>query len=122
MSNLDAATDFLTLASSGHVKQAFSQYVDSSFKHHNPFFEAGPGALAAAMDDNAKQHPAKVCTIHHAVANDNLVIVHSHVRMAPDELGVATMHVFRFVDGKIVELWDVGQPVPAESPNTDGMF
>jgi len=30
--------------------------------------------------------------------------------------------LFRFEDGKIVELWDFGQPVPAESPNTDGLF
>lgn len=122
MSNVDAATDFLTLASSGHVKQAYAQYVDRSFKHHNPFFEAGANALMLGMDDNAKEHPAKTCTIHHAVGNDNLVMVHSHVRMEPDEPGIAVVHVFRFVDGKIVELWDVGQPVPDESPNTDGMF
>jgi predicted SnoaL-like aldol condensation-catalyzing enzyme len=24
--------------------------------------------------------------------------------------------------GKIIELWDVGQAIPAESPNENGMF
>jgi hypothetical protein len=36
--------------------------------------------------------------------------------------GFATLHLFRFEAGKIVELWDLGQPMPAESPNKDGMF
>ncbi len=43
-------------------------------------------------------------------------------RCCPDDLGVATLHLFRFEDGMIVELWDFGQPVPAESSNADGIF
>jgi predicted SnoaL-like aldol condensation-catalyzing enzyme len=44
------------------------------------------------------------------------------VRLKPGDLGVALVHIFRFADGRIVELWDVGQPVPEESPNQYGMF
>jgi hypothetical protein len=36
--------------------------------------------------------------------------------------GVATLHLFRFEDGKVVELWDFGQPIQADSPNSDGPF
>jgi len=33
-----------------------------------------------------------------------------------------SVHLFRFEGDHIVELWDIGQPVPAESVNTNGMF
>jgi hypothetical protein len=36
--------------------------------------------------------------------------------------GVAVVHIFRFEGERIAELWDVGPPVPAENPNTVGMF
>jgi hypothetical protein len=29
---------------------------------------------------------------------------------------------FVFEEGRIVELWDVGQPTPEQSPNQYGMF
>ena len=43
--------------------------------------------------------------------------VHSHARLKPEDLGGAVIHIFRFENGRIVELWDLGQPVPEESPN-----
>ena len=39
-----------------------------------------------------------------------------------DEPAVATIHLFRIEAGRIVELWDVGQPAPADSPNEHGLF
>ena len=36
--------------------------------------------------------------------------------------GFAAVHLFRFDGDRIVELWDVGQPVPEESPNENGVF
>jgi len=50
------------------------------------------------------------------------VVVHFHVRHGPGDLGAAVAHIFRFEEGRIVELWDLGQPVPEESPNRYGMF
>jgi len=29
---------------------------------------------------------------------------------------------FRFEGGKVVELWDIGQLLPNDSPNADGAF
>jgi predicted SnoaL-like aldol condensation-catalyzing enzyme len=121
-SNRNAAADFLRLVSTGHVKQAFSLYVGTTFKHHNPFFESGALALMNAMDANAKANPHKEFIVHHVVAEHNLVAVHGHVRHNPKELGFALVHIFRFSGGRIVEMWDLGQEVPSSSPNSDGMF
>lgn len=52
----------------------------------------------------------------------DLVAVHSHVRKKPDEWGAAVVHIFKFQGDCIVELWDIGQPVPERSPNENGMF
>jgi len=48
--------------------------------------------------------------------------VHAHVRHKPDDLGAALVDIFRLQGDCIVELWDVGQAVPADSPNENGMF
>jgi len=50
------------------------------------------------------------------------VLTHSRVQQKPSDLGAAVVHIFRFENGNIVELWDLGQPVPEESPNQYGMF
>jgi predicted SnoaL-like aldol condensation-catalyzing enzyme len=51
-----------------------------------------------------------------------MVAVHSHVVLEPGDLGVATLYLFRFEDGEIVELWNFGQPIQADSSNSDGPF
>ena len=48
--------------------------------------------------------------------------VHSHVRQNPNDRGAAVVHIFRFEGDRVVELWDMGQPVPENSPNENGMF
>ena len=36
--------------------------------------------------------------------------------------GGAVVHLFRFQNDLIVEFWDVGQPIPVNSPNENGVF
>ncbi len=121
-SNKDAAIAFLQLAASGKVREAYSRFVAAEFRHHNPFFEASAEALMAAMEENARQNPSKALEVKRVVAEGELVVVHFHVRHKPDDLGAAVVHIFRFEKGRIVELWDLGQPVPERSPNQYGMF
>ena len=53
---------------------------------------------------------------------DHLVVLHHHPRMSPDDPGQAVVDIFRVEDGRIVEHWDVMQPVPAESGSDNGTF
>ena len=118
----EVAVSFLRLASSGKVTEAYLQYVDARFRHHNPYFPGDAEALKAAMEENAADFPQKAIDIKHVLADGDLVAVHAHVRLKPGDLGVATIHLFRFEGDRIVELWDVGQAVPESSPNKNGMF
>lgn len=121
-SNKNAAVSFLRLASNGNVSEAYSKFVGDGFRHHNPFFEGSAESLRAGMEDNAKQNPLKVLEVKRVIAEGEFVVTHSHVRQKPDDLGAAVVHIFRFENGRIVELWDLGQPVSEGSPNQYGMF
>lgn len=118
----DAAVSFLRLAASGRVREAYANHGDTGFRHHNPFFAGDAAALATGMEANARQNPDKRLDILRALEDGDLVAVHSHVRHTPEDRGAALVHIFRFEGDRIAELWDIGQPVPAESVNSNGMF
>ena len=120
--NKEAAISFLKMASSGDVREAYSKFVGPGFKHHNPYFDGSTETLMAAMEENARDNPNKTLDVKLAIDDGDFVAVHSHVRLSPDQLGAAVVHIFRFEEGRIVELWDVGQAVPEQSPNQHGMF
>ena len=121
-SHKDTATSFLRLAVSGQAKRAFESYAASDFRHHNPWFRGDAQSLAAAMDENAAQHPDKAIEFINVLEDGDLVAVHSRVRHTPGGPQVAVVHIFRFDGDRVVELWDLAQEVPAESANENGMF
>ena len=121
-SHKTAAQSFLKMAASGDVRRAFSSYVGNGFRHHNPQFPGTADALMTAMEENARQNPEKTIEFKRLLEEDDQVCVLSHVRMNPADRGVALVHIFRFEQDRIVELWDIAQPIPDNSPNANGMF
>jgi predicted SnoaL-like aldol condensation-catalyzing enzyme len=120
MSNTEKAVDFLRLASSGRVREAYDRYIGEAFTHHNPHFAAGADALRTAMEQAHVAEPNKGIDIQHTIADGDFVWVHSRVRK--EARHIAVVHIFRFAAGRVAELWDVGAAVPDPSPNTDGAF
>lgn len=118
----DQAVSFLQLTASGRVEEAYEQYIGPGFRHHNPFFRGDADSLKAAMIENAAVAPNKTLEVKQAIAEGERVAVLSHIKQNPEDVGAAIVHIFRFQHGKIVELWDMGQPVPEKSPNENGMF
>jgi predicted SnoaL-like aldol condensation-catalyzing enzyme len=76
----EAAMDFLRLASSGKVHEAFQLYIGQDFKHHNPYFKGDRRSLMTAMEENAQKNPDKIFDVKRALQDSDLVAVHSHVR------------------------------------------
>ena len=56
------------------------------------------------------------------IAENDLVAVHSHMIPAKGARGTAAVDIFRLENGKIVEHWDVVQPIPENPANNNGMF
>ena len=118
----EAAVEFLQFVVAGRIDEAYQKHVDMRGKHHNLFFTAGFPALQQAMIENHGQFPGKDLTVRNVLGDGDLVAVHSHLVLRPGEMGMVVVHLFRFQGERIVEMWDCGQPVPADSPNEDGAF
>ena len=65
---------------------------------------------------------AIVDDVKRAFADGDFVILHAHLKLQPEDLGLAIVDMFRVEHGKIVEHWDVRQPIPETAANTNGMF
>ncbi len=55
-------------------------------------------------------------------AEEDLVVVHSHMKREPSDRGLAVVDIFRLDNDKVVEHWDVVQEVPENAANPNGMF
>ena len=116
------AVSFLQEVVSGKIRAAYENYIGSDFIHHNPYFRDDADSLMIAMEENAAESPNKILEVKLFIEEGDTVAVHSHVKQSPEDLGGAVVHIFRFQDSKIVELWDVGQPIPEDCLNEKGMF
>jgi predicted SnoaL-like aldol condensation-catalyzing enzyme len=117
----DIAISFLQNAATGKLDEAYG-LVSPNFLHHNAYFAGDAESLKAGMADAHKQFPNTKIDVQRAIAEGDLVAVHSRVQHAPDKPAIAVVHIFRFEDDKIAELWDVGMEVPTDSPNENGAF
>ncbi|WP_270181079.1 nuclear transport factor 2 family protein [Alkalihalobacillus sp. CinArs1] len=121
-SNKEKAVSLLEHVVAGEVRVAFDKYIAEDFIHHNPYFKGDRESLMAAMQENDEAAPDKVFDVKHVVEDGDVVAVHSHIKQHPEDLGAAVVHLFRFQDGLVVEAWDIGQAVPEDSPNENGVF
>ncbi|MCA1029799.1 nuclear transport factor 2 family protein [Bacillus timonensis] len=122
ISRKEQAVTFLQLVASGEVKKAYELFIGSDFKHHNPYFPGNAATLMQAMEENAEQNPQKTLEVKQVIEEGDRVVTYSHIKQTSEDLGWAVVHIFRFEAGRLVELWDIGQAVPENSVNTNGMF
>ena len=120
MSIKESAISFLTSAGLGKVQQAFDQFVAPNFIHHNQYFKGDRESLLKAMVEDHQTNPNKSIDIKQAFVDGNTVITHSHV--VKENMEIAVVHIFRFENNKIVEVWDLGQIMEEDSPNENGAF
>jgi glyoxylase I family protein len=118
----EAAVEFMSLVASGKVQEAYDRHVSRDFRHHNPYFRGDAQSLRTAMAENAEKNPNKTLDVQFALEDGDRVAVFSRITQNPGDRGGAVVHIFRFEGDRIAELWDVGQEIPANSVNENGMF
>ena len=121
-SRADIATSFLRMCARGEVRDAYDRYVSQDFVHHNAWFAGDRESLLRAMEESAAKEPNKSFEVRQVIDGGDKVAVLSHLKRADAGLEYAVVHIARIVDGKIAELWDLGQEIPKDSPNELGMF
>jgi predicted SnoaL-like aldol condensation-catalyzing enzyme len=118
----ESAVDFLQLVVAGSIDEAYDNYVNMHGKHHNMYFSAEFVSLKQGMIENHARYPNKRIMVKNVLGDGDLVAVHSNIVMKTGEPGMAVVHIFRFEEGRIVEMWEVSQAIPADSPNRIGAF
>jgi predicted SnoaL-like aldol condensation-catalyzing enzyme len=104
------------------VREAFETWVDPGYVQHNPMAATGRDAAISFLEPFFAQHPDIHYSIARVIADGNLVAVHSHGKFAADDRGLAVVDILRVEGCKVMEHWDVVQPVPEKSANSNGMF
>jgi predicted SnoaL-like aldol condensation-catalyzing enzyme len=119
----EIAISFLHTAAGGDPKTAYDKYVATDFIHHNQYFKGDRDSLMRAMEEANTKMPNRSCEVKHCYQDGNTVIAHSLVtRKDPSLQAIAVVHIMRFENGKIAELWDLGQMLERNSPNENGPF
>jgi len=124
--NLDAnkenAVAFYRMAYFGNPEDAVAKYVGAEYIQHNPLVGNGKQAFIDYFVAMAEKYPGKKIEFVRAVAEGDLVALHTH-QIWPDGGEYVTMDFFRFDDsGKIVEHWDSIQEIPTETKNGNPMY
>jgi predicted SnoaL-like aldol condensation-catalyzing enzyme len=119
----EVATQFMTkFYLEKKVREAFETWVEPGYIQHNPLAKTGRDAAIAFLEPFFQSHPDASYSIKRIIADGNLVAVHSHAKFTADDRGLAVVDILRVDHCKIAEHWDVAQPVPEKSANSNGMF
>jgi len=101
---------------------AASKYLGARYTQHNPNVPDGPEGLKGFIAFLKDKFPNNHSETKHVFADGDFVIVHDHAVREPDTRGNAIVNIYRLENGKIVEHWDVIQPIPEKPANNNGMF
>lgn len=120
--NKQNAIAFYKMAYEGKPKKASELFVGSEYIQHNPLVGDGIQAFVDYFDRMTREYPNKTIEFVRAIAEDDLVAVHTH-QVWPANEEYVTMDFFRFdKNGKIVEHWDSMQQIPKTSANKNTMY
>lgn len=120
--NKQNAIAFYKMAYEGNPKKAVDLYVGSEYIQHNPLVGDGIQPFIDYFDRMAKEYPNKSIEFVRAIAEGELIALHTH-QIWPDNDEYVTMDFFRFDgNGKIVEHWDAMQQIPETSAHNNTMY
>lgn len=121
-SNKQTVLAFYEAAMNNKDFETAASLIGRRYVQHNPRIADGVDGLNGFVDYLRETFPELRADVRSIFADGDFVIAHVHGVRVPGQRGSAIVDIFRLEDGKIVEHWDVSQPVPEEAENPNGMF
>ncbi|KGP62570.1 polyketide cyclase [Legionella norrlandica] len=120
--NKQVVTAFYQKALNEKNFDAAEDYLGAWYIQHNPMAQDGIEGLKNYINYLKSTYPQSHSEIKRVIAEGDYVILHVHSILEPGTKGTAIIDIFRLENNKIYEHWDVIQPIPSESANSNGMF
>ncbi|STZ76538.1 nuclear transport factor 2 family protein [Bergeriella denitrificans] len=122
--NQQNVVDFYDMVFNQHkAAEAAEQYLADDYIQHNPTLADGKDGFVASVSPILAAVPTLRAEIKRVIAQDDLVVLHVHMKMHEADIGKAIVDIFRVnADGKLSEHWDVIQDIPEQAANGNGMF
>lgn len=120
--NKKVVLDFYEKAINQKNFEAAAVHFGPRYTQHNPNAADGPEGLRAFLGFLREKFPASRSEVKRVFTDGDYVILHVHAVREPGTRGSAIVDIFKLEGGKIVEHWDVVQPVPEKALNANGMF
>jgi predicted SnoaL-like aldol condensation-catalyzing enzyme len=106
----------------GDPEGAVERYIGDRYTQHNPQAADGPEAFIGFVKWYRGEFPELRVDIKRIIAEGDLVVTHGRLTTSPQDRGTAAVDIFRVENGKVVEHWDVLQPIPEQAANDNTMF
>jgi predicted SnoaL-like aldol condensation-catalyzing enzyme len=97
-------------------------YMGAEYRQHAPYATDGHAGIAAWVRTFKESFPQHHYEVKKVIAEGDLVVLHLHGKSGPNPHGESVVDIFRIEDGKVVEHWDVIQPIPEHADNANTMF
>jgi predicted SnoaL-like aldol condensation-catalyzing enzyme len=103
-------------------ESAFELYGGPTYRQHTPAIEDGREGVTQFIHWLHETFPQSRMEIKKSFSDGDMVVLHCHWVKNPGDRGNAVVDLFRVENGKVVEHWDVIQPIPETSKNNNTMF
>jgi predicted SnoaL-like aldol condensation-catalyzing enzyme len=120
--NRKAVLEFYEKALNQKNAEAAIAYMGDRYVQHNPNAADGPEGFRKFVGFLREKFPNSRSEIKRSFVDGDYVIVHVHAVREPGTRGTAIVDIFKLENGKIVEHWDVAQPIPENPANSNTMF
>jgi predicted SnoaL-like aldol condensation-catalyzing enzyme len=110
-----------TAVNEGDIERA-SEHFGERYIQHNPNIADGADGFRAYVQHLRAAFPSVRGEVKRIFADGDFVVVHMHAKREPAEEGIAIVDIFRLDAGKLVEHWEVRQPIERSKLHANSMI